>query len=185
MPPTLRRRKFLQLCARPRIRPQGWRGRRPGTREDGDREGGGFAPNLLGGAGLDWRAEPPPRAGGEAAAGLEVAERWEPRCGGDSPQLAEKVLGAHWRSAVRGGGLWGLEGAERVRRDVPGCRKSLPVSQAETRAGEATGLGRVPTLPGWGRAPRAGSSSPGKPSSRAQRWVAESSGSQPRARRSC
>lgn len=91
-----------------------------------------------------------------AAAGLGVTERWEPRCGGKSPQLTEKVLGARWRSAVRGGGLRGREGAERVRRDVPGYRESLPVSQAEIRAGEATGLGRVPTLLGWGRAPGAG-----------------------------
>nr|XP_045217255.1 cartilage acidic protein 1 isoform X3 [Macaca fascicularis] len=65
----------------PRIRPRGWRGRRPGTGEDGDREGGGFAPNLLGGAGLDWRAEPPLRAGGRGGGrvggGGEVgAEVW-------------------------------------------------------------------------------------------------------------
>jgi hypothetical protein len=83
-----------------------------GTWEDRDREGGGFASNLPRGAGLDWRAEPPLRTGGEAGAGLEVAERWEPRCGDDSPQQAEKMLGGALEVRCLGRGHRGWEKVE-------------------------------------------------------------------------
>lgn len=65
-----------------------------------------LASNLPVGSGLDWRAELPSRAGGEAGVRSEVAERWEQRCGGQPSQL-----GARWRSAVWEGG----PGAERGR----------------------------------------------------------------------
>lgn len=79
-PHPFRWRKFLQPGAPPRT-PRGVVGMQPGTWEDRDREGGSTAPNLPRGAGLDWRADPPPPAGAKAGAGLEVvevmgAERW-------------------------------------------------------------------------------------------------------------
>lgn len=127
-----------------------------------------------------------PRAGVEAGAGPEVEERWERRCGGDSPHSCREGVGGVLEVSCLGRGHRGWEGAEQVRRDVPGVVGSHPANQAQLRAWEATGLGRVPRLPRWGGAlGEASSSSPGKPSSRAQRWVAESSGSQPSARRSC
>lgn len=47
-------------------------------------------------------------------------------CGPQPAQLAGKVLGARWRSAVWGGGTGAARGAERVRRDVPGVFESHP-----------------------------------------------------------
>lgn len=60
-----------------------------------------------------------------------------------------------------------------------GVLGSHSARQAQLRAGEATGLGRVPKLPGRERA-LGGDPSPGKQIFPAQRWVAESSSSQPR-----
>lgn len=144
-PHSLRRRKFLPPCTPLPTRPQGWRGRRRGTgKTDTATEGGGgggCASNLPRGAGPYRRAEPPPRAGGEAGAGLEVEERWERGvCGPQPARLAGKVLGARWRSAVWGGDTGAARGAEQVRRDVPGGIWESP-SGAQPRAGEATGLG--------------------------------------------
>lgn len=141
--------------------PAGWLGCRPGTREDRDLQGGrGFASNLPRGSGLDWRAELPHGLG----ARRERGRRW--RRGGSrdarqqSSQLAGKVLGARWRSAVWGGGTRAESGAEQVRRDVRRVMGSHPARQAQLRAEEATGLGRVPTFPGWGRALGGGRSFP-------------------------
>lgn len=80
-----------------------------GTWEERDCEGGDAAPNLPRGAGLDWRADPPRGLGARRAAGLEVVEEMGAEVwGGDSPQLAENVLGAQ-RMEVSGlrRGYWG------------------------------------------------------------------------------
>lgn len=79
-----------------------------GTWEDRVREGGGTAPNLPRDAGLDWRADPPRGLGARRELGWRWWKRWEPRCGGDSPQLAENWLGVQWMevSTLRKG-QWG------------------------------------------------------------------------------
>lgn len=133
--------------------PAGWLGCRPGTREDRDLQGGrGFASNLPRGSGLDWRAELPHGLG----AMRERGRRW--RRGGSrdvrqqSSQLAGKVLGGALEVSCLGRGHRGWErggaGEERCAEGNGGH----PARQAQLRAEEATGLGRVPTFPGWGRA---------------------------------
>lgn len=79
------------------------------NRGDRDRHGGkGFAPNLPRGSGLDWRAEPPPRAGGEAGTGPEVVEGWERRCGATA-----LATGGALEVSGLGRGRWGWEGRSR------------------------------------------------------------------------
>lgn len=122
----------------------------------------------------------PPRAGGDAGAGPEVAERWEQRCEttvltagreGVGGALEVSCLGRGHRGWERGGA-----GEERCAEGNGGH----PARQAQLRAEEATGLGRVPTD---GEEPWvAGAPFPRKLSSPAQRWVADCSWSQPSAR---
>lgn len=163
--------------------PAGWLGCRPGTREDRDLQGSrGFASNLPRGSGLDWRAELPHGLG----AMRERGRRW--RRGGSrdvrqqSSQLAGKVLGARWRSAVWGGGTGAGSEAEQVRRDV---RRVMGVTQPGRLSSERRKLlvsagclrfqdGEEPWV--------AGAPFPRKLSSPAQRWVADCSWSQPSAR---
>ena len=107
-------------------------------------------------AGLDQRAEPPPRAGGEAGAGLEVEERWERGCADDSP--------LSWQGGCWGrpggqpfgeGGTGAARGAEQVRKDVLGVFGSHPAGlSSEPGKLLASTSGSSPTtLLGWGRAP--------------------------------
>lgn len=71
----------------------------------------------------------------------------------------ESVGGALEVSCLgRGRRSW--EGAEQVRKDVRGVLGSHPANQAQLRVGEATGLCRLSTLPGWGKALGEASASP-------------------------
>lgn len=121
--PTLRQRKLPPALApsRSSCRAGGGAGGEDRKPLGGGGGGGGsLVFNLPRGAGLDWR-EPPAGCGESgrrlAGGGGEVGAR----CGGQAAsQLAEKVLGAPWRSAVWGRGRRSWEGAEQVRKDVRG-----------------------------------------------------------------
>lgn len=131
--------------------------------------GGVCAANLPRGTGPDRRAEPPPRAGGEAGAGLEV-ERWERGCADHSPpRWRGRCWGALEVSRL-GRGHWGDEGGGAGEK---GCAGGIwePPSGAQPRAGEATGLDRETMLPGWGRAPGSWRFFPGEAEVLAQRSV--------------
>lgn len=150
-PHPFRPRKFLQSNAPP-CTPRGVAGVQLGTWEDQDRGGGGTAPNLPRGAGLDWRADPPRGLGARWELGWRWWKRWEPRCGGDIPQLAENVLGAQWMEVS--GLRRGLEGGRAGEGCLGGTGENHPARQAQLGADEATGLGCLPMFPRWGEDPR-------------------------------
>lgn len=123
----------------------------------------------------------PPRAGGDAGAGPEVAERWEQRCETTVLTAGREGVGGALEVSCLGSTGAGSE-AEQVRRDV---RRVMGVTQPGRLSSERRKLlvsagclrfqdGEEPWV--------AGAPFPRKLSSPAQRWVADCSWSQPSAR---